>query len=97
MDMVGLSVKFLMEPTINWKLHHMAEWINGFNTIISRIPADKKNLVVILNNTGGTVLNEMTTSIQNILYDKPYMTQSHWQLPLLEDISNDGLVIGLEN
>jgi hypothetical protein len=33
----------------------------------------------------------MTTSIQNILYDKPYdLQKSHWQ-PLLEDISNDGL------
>tara|TARA_R110002124_G_scaffold101952_1_gene249773 strand:- start:1124 stop:2623 length:1500 start_codon:yes stop_codon:yes gene_type:complete len=70
--------------------------INGFNTIISRIPADK-NLVVILNNTGGTVLNEMTTSIQNILYDKPYdLPKKSLAASLLEDISDDGLVIGLE-
>ena len=45
--------------------------INGFNSLISRIPKDK-NLVVLLNNTGGTVLNEISTGILNILYNKPY-------------------------
>jgi len=45
--------------------------INGFNTIISRIPADKV-LVVLLNNTGGTVLGEMNNSIRAILYKQPY-------------------------
>ena len=45
--------------------------INGFNTLISRIPADK-DLVVLLNNTGGTRLGEMSRAIRGILYDKPY-------------------------
>lgn len=45
--------------------------INGFNTIVSRIPSDK-NLVVLLNNTGGAKLNEMSTAIRNILYNTPY-------------------------
>jgi CubicO group peptidase (beta-lactamase class C family) len=45
--------------------------INGFNTLVSRIPADK-NLVVLLNNTGSTNLNEMNKAIRNILYNKPY-------------------------
>jgi CubicO group peptidase (beta-lactamase class C family) len=45
--------------------------INGFNTLISRIPSDK-DLVVLLNNTGGTRLGEMSRAIRGILYDKPY-------------------------
>lgn len=45
--------------------------INGFNTVISRIPADK-NLVVLLNNTGGTILDEINEGIRAILYDKPF-------------------------
>jgi len=45
--------------------------INGFNTIISR-RIKKKNLVVLLNNTGGTDLNSMKQGIMAILNDKPY-------------------------
>ncbi len=45
--------------------------INGFNTIISRVPADK-NLVVLLNNTGGTVLGEMNDAIRAILYNQSF-------------------------
>ena len=45
--------------------------INGFNTLISRMP-DSKNLVVLLNNTGGTKLGEMFQKIAAILYGKPY-------------------------
>ena len=37
--------------------------INGFNTIISRATSDK-SLVVLLNNTGGAPLNEMTQAIE---------------------------------
>jgi CubicO group peptidase (beta-lactamase class C family) len=45
--------------------------INGFNTLITRIPSDK-SLIVLLNNTGGAPLQEMTTAINGIIYDKPY-------------------------
>jgi CubicO group peptidase (beta-lactamase class C family) len=45
--------------------------INGFNTLITRIPADK-SLIVLLNNTGGAPLQAMTMAINGILYDKPY-------------------------
>jgi CubicO group peptidase (beta-lactamase class C family) len=45
--------------------------INGFNTQITRIPSDK-SLIVLLNNTGGAPLNEMTNAIAAILYDKTY-------------------------
>ena len=44
--------------------------INGFNTLISRVPKDQQ-LVVLLNNTGGAPLNAMRTNILNILYGQP--------------------------
>lgn len=45
--------------------------INGFNTNISRVTSDK-SLVVLLNNTGGAPLNEITRAIRGILYDATY-------------------------
>lgn len=45
--------------------------INGFNTIIMRLP-ESKNLIVLLNNTGGTKLGEMSQKISAILFGKPY-------------------------
>lgn len=45
--------------------------INGFNTIIMRMP-ESKNLIVLLNNTGGTKLGEMSQKISAILFGKPY-------------------------
>jgi CubicO group peptidase (beta-lactamase class C family) len=45
--------------------------INGFNTLITRVP-DTKTLVVLLNNTGGAPLGAMTESILGILYGKPH-------------------------
>lgn len=45
--------------------------INGFNTLITRMP-DSKNLIVLLNNTGGTKLGEMFQKIAAILFGKPY-------------------------
>ncbi|MBD2753469.1 serine hydrolase [Spirosoma validum] len=44
--------------------------INGFNTLISRIPADKR-LVVLLNNTGGAPLSAIRKNILSILYNQP--------------------------
>jgi hypothetical protein len=45
--------------------------INGFNTIIVRIP-ESKDLVVLLNNTGQAPLEEMAQNILAILYNKTY-------------------------
>jgi CubicO group peptidase (beta-lactamase class C family) len=45
--------------------------INGFNTQITRIPSDK-SFIVLLDNTGGAPLNEMTSAIAAIIYDKTY-------------------------
>lgn len=44
--------------------------INGFNTVITRMP-ETKNLIVLLNNTGGTKLGEMSQRIAGILFGKP--------------------------
>lgn len=70
--------------------------INGFNTIISRIPADK-NLIVILNNTGGTVLGEMNDAIRAILYNKPFnQPKKSLALDLLDVYVAKGAVAGPE-
>ena len=47
--------------------------INGFNTVITRLP-ESKNLIVLLNNTGGTKLEDMSQKIAAILFGKPYKT-----------------------
>lgn len=45
--------------------------IDGFNTQLTRIPSDK-SFIVLLNNTGGAPLNEITNAIAGIIYDKSY-------------------------
>ncbi len=45
--------------------------INGFNSIITRI-TNSKDLIVLLNNTGSTDLQEMSNRIIDILYSQPY-------------------------
>ncbi len=45
--------------------------INGFNTRITRL-VDDRHLIVLLNNTGGTRLDEMSRRIIRILYDQPH-------------------------
>jgi len=65
--------------------------INGFNTLISRIPADK-NLIVLFNNTGGAALNEMSVAIRGILYNNPYeMPKRSLASVLLDDINKLGI------
>lgn len=44
--------------------------IHGFNTVMERIVEDR-HLIVMLNNTGGARLGEMSQGIQNILYGAP--------------------------
>jgi CubicO group peptidase (beta-lactamase class C family) len=45
--------------------------INGFNTLIDRL-VEQRHLIVLLNNTGGTSLEEMAAGITQILYGEPY-------------------------
>jgi CubicO group peptidase (beta-lactamase class C family) len=70
--------------------------VNGYNTLISRIPLDK-HLIVLINNTGKSPLDEINVAIRNILYDKSY------QLPklstaflILKEIKTNGIEAGLE-
>jgi CubicO group peptidase (beta-lactamase class C family) len=70
--------------------------INGFNTVISRVPADK-NLVVLLNNTGGTVLSEMNNAIRAILYNQSYnQPKRSMAFELLDVYSEKGAIIGTD-
>ncbi len=65
--------------------------INGFNTLISRIPADK-NLVVLFSNTGGAALDDMSVAIRGILYNNPYeMPKKSLASVLLDDINKLGV------
>ena len=45
--------------------------INGFNTLICRVPREK-HLIVLLNNTGGARLASIRRSILGVLYNKPF-------------------------
>lgn len=71
--------------------------INGFNTNISRAISDK-SLVVLLNNTGGAPLNEMTKAIRGILngvsYDLPKRSLAFDMLGLIQ---TKGIDSGLEH
>ena len=67
----GLSKKYFdgLKDTLNIVTH--GGTINGFNSIILRI-TNSRDLIVLLNNTGVTNLNEMSNKIIDILYDQPY-------------------------
>lgn len=68
--------------------------INGFNTIISRATSDQ-SLVVLLNNTGGAPLNQMTQSIRAILKGKSYeLPKKSGAYEVLSVIQNDGIEAG---
>lgn len=70
--------------------------INGFNTNIVRIPADK-NLIVLLNNTGGTVLNEMSNAITAILYQQPFnQPKKSLALELSDVFTEQGITVGTD-
>jgi tetratricopeptide (TPR) repeat protein len=90
---------FLSEEKIGDKQYKIIEHgggINGFNTIISRVPADK-NLVVLLNNTGGTILGEMNEAIRAILYNQTYdQPKKSMAIELLDVFSEQGVKAGTE-
>ncbi len=71
--------------------------INGFNTIISQTPYDR-SLVVLLNNTGGAPLNEMTRAIRGIINGKSYdLPKKSLANDLLTVIQTKGIKAGLEH
>ena len=70
--------------------------INGFNTQLTRIPSDK-SFIVLLNNTGGAPLNEMTNAIAAILYDKSYdLPKRSVAYSLADKIEKKGIPAALE-
>jgi tetratricopeptide (TPR) repeat protein len=69
--------------------------INGFNTQITRIPADKST-IILLSNAGGAPLMEMTINIAGVLYDKPYnLPKKSIAFSLMEVIEKDGIATAL--
>ncbi|GAA4311316.1 hypothetical protein GCM10023115_33090 [Pontixanthobacter gangjinensis] len=64
------SQKFGMEKDSVFTTVHSGG-INGYSSLITRIPSDDA-LIVLLNNTGGKALNDMTEAIGRILYDQDY-------------------------
>jgi CubicO group peptidase (beta-lactamase class C family) len=70
--------------------------INGFNTMIARIPA-RQQLIVLLNNTGNAPLEEIVRSIAGILYEKPYAgPRQSIAHQLGKSIGTDGIAKALE-
>ncbi|WP_020534560.1 serine hydrolase [Lewinella cohaerens] len=69
--------------------------INGFNTQITRIPASQ-SLILLFNNTGLAPLYDMTTAINGILHDKPYISPKRsMAYALLDKIQKDGIAPAL--
>ena len=70
--------------------------VNGFNTQLTRIPSDK-SFIVLLNNTGGAPLNQMTNAIAAILYDKTYdLPKKSVAYSLADRIDKVGIPASLE-
>ena len=71
--------------------------INGFNTQLTRIPKDK-SFIVLLNNTGGAPLGEMTNAIAAILYDKSYdLPKRSVAYSLADRIEKEGIPEAVEH
>ena len=87
----GISKKHFnnINDTLNVVSH--GGTINGFNSIIVRI-TNSKDLIVLLNNTGGTVLNEISDKIIDILYEQPYeMPEKPMLLSFSEILDEKGI------
>lgn len=71
--------------------------INGFNTLITRIPSNK-NMIVLFNNTGGAPLSKMNNAILGILYNGSYnFPKKSLANSLYEVINKDGIAEGLKH
>lgn len=71
--------------------------INGFNTNISRTTSNK-SLVVLLNNTGGAPLNDITRAIRGIMHGKAYdMPKKSVADALLAVINEKGIDAGISH
>jgi CubicO group peptidase (beta-lactamase class C family) len=71
--------------------HSHGGGINGFNTLILRVPEDRQ-LIVLLNNTGGTSLAAMSEGILDIVYGRtPAPPQRPIAARLYETIGKSGI------
>ena len=71
--------------------------IYGFNTVMVR-QTEKNNCIVLLNNTPGARLGEVTDLISNILYGLPYeMPQRSASAKLYADYTENGIEKAVEN
>ena len=69
--------------------------INGFNTLIVRLP-EEDDLIVLLNNTGGTNLRDMAMGINNILQgEEPKMPKRSVAMEVLPVFMDQGVNAGL--
>lgn len=94
----GWVIKKIKSPADGKELNLVTHGgsIHGFNTILTRIPDDKK-VVILLNNTGQTVLNEISNSILSILYDKePREIKIPLSMYIGEVIKNAGIDEGVK-
>ena len=65
--------------------------INGFNTIIVRVPTTQSS-IIILNNSNNVPQREIVTQILGILFDKPYdFPKKSIADVLIESIENEGI------
>lgn len=69
--------------------------INGFNTLIVRLP-EEDDLIVLLNNTGGTKLRDMAVGINNILQGaEAEMPKKSIAMDVLPVFAKEGVDAGL--
>ncbi len=69
--------------------------INGFNTLITRIPSNE-SLIVVLNNVERVPLREITTAINGILHDKSFDPKISVAYSMKEVLEKDGEPNALE-
>jgi|TARA_R110000737_G_scaffold347664_1_gene379675 CubicO group peptidase (beta-lactamase class C family) len=70
--------------------------INGFNTLITRITSDN-SCIILLNNTGGAPLSEITIAITGILYGKAYdLPKKSLATALSKVITENGIESGIK-
>jgi CubicO group peptidase (beta-lactamase class C family) len=87
----GLSKKHLDNVKDSLDIATHGGTINGFNSLILRI-TNSKDLIVLLNNTGVTNLNEISNKINDILYDQPYEApQKPLMLSFTEILNKTGI------
>jgi tetratricopeptide (TPR) repeat protein len=67
----GVGKKLIENTKDSVTVHMHSGGINGFNTNIIR-NVTNKNMIVLLNNTGGAPLNRMTKAIENIIQGNAY-------------------------